>query len=704
MPELLIELRSEEIPARMQEAAGQDFQRLLLANLAKAGLEPRKSRAFTTPRRVTLLLEDLPARQEDTREERKGPKVGAPEKALAGFLRSAGLTDISQAELRESPKGDFYVAVKEVPGRATAEVLPELLVEALRAMPWPKSMRWGENSFRWVRPLRAVLALFDGKVLEGGLDLGSPAADGGFLGFTDSTLGHSLEGGRHLQVSDFASYCEALTAGRVMLDREERAASILEQAEALAREAGLVLRQDPGLLAEVVGLVEWPTVLLGRFEERFLSVPPEALVTAMRSHQKYFALENRDGSLAPAFLVVAEGDAPTETARRAAVTEGNERVLRARLSDAEFFWNQDRKTPLSDRLPRLGDIVFHAKLGSLQDRVTRIEAMALHIAESLGGLEMAEVSLAARLAKADLVTGMVGEFPELQGIMGRYYAEAEGAPAAVANAVAEHYAPKGPDDPCPRAPLSIVLAMAEKLDSLVGFWAIGETPTGSKDPFALRRAALGVIRLILENELRLPLRALFAQTAKGYGALGADFSAEALLEFFADRLKVALRGEGLRHDLITAVFALEDREGRREDDLFRLVARVRALQAWLGGEAGENLLIAYRRAANIVRIEEKKDGAAIEGAPDQHLFEQHEEQALWMALEAVRPVLGLALGREDFDTALNDLSGLRAPVDAFFAQVTVNIDTLGLRSNRLRLLKAIQGTMDQVARFDLVEG
>ncbi|GAB5469643.1 MAG: glycine--tRNA ligase subunit beta [Rhodospirillales bacterium] len=704
MPELLVELRSEEIPARMQVRAMQDLERLLLAGLTKAGLAAARSRAFSTPRRLTLVLEGLPARQEDSREERKGPKVGAPEKAVAGFLRAAGLTSVDEAEVRKSEKGDFYVAVREVPGQATAEVLPDLLVEALRALSWPKSMRWAENGFRWVRPLRAILAIFDGKPLTGGLDLGSSGDDAAFLGFTDSTLGHSQEGGRRHQVAGFADYVAALTAGRVMLDREERAASILEQGEALAKEAGLTLRQDPALLDEVVGLVEWPTVLLGRFEEPFLAVPPEALVTAMRSHQKYFALEDAAGNLAPAFLVVAEGEAPAGSARRDNIVVGNERVLRARLSDARFFWDQDRKTPLSSRLPRLSEIVFHAKLGTLDRRIDRIEVLALAIAAKMTDLEADQVRSAARLCKADLVTGMVGEFPELQGLMGRYYALAEGAPAAVADAIAEHYAPKGPDDPCPRAPLSVAVALAEKLDSLVGFWAIGETPTGSKDPYALRRAGLGVIRLILENGLRLSLVELFAVAAEAYGERAKDFDPAALLEFLAERLKVALRGEGLRHDLIAAVFALEDEAGGREDDLHRLVAHVRALQDWLTGEAGENLLIAYRRAANIVRIEEKKDGAPVEGPPDQHLFEQHEEQALWMALEGLRPVLKLALGREDFDTALNDLAGLRAPVDAFFEQVTVNIEALGLRRNRLQLLKVIQSTMDQVARFDLVEG
>lgn len=704
MPELLLELRSEEIPARMQQRASQELERLVLAGLAEAGLAGASARSFSTPRRLTLLIEDVAAKQEDRREERKGPKVGAPEKAVAGFLRSAGLASLDDAEVRDTSKGAVYYAVRDVPGQASADVLPGIVVTALQSLSWPKSMRWGENGFRWVRPLRSILALFDGKPLVGGLDLSSHNEDAGFLGFGDWTLGHPQREARPLHVSDFAHYVESLTGAGVMLDREERAASIREQAEALVEAAGLRLRSDEALLDEVVGLIEWPTVLLGRFEERFLVVPPEVLVTAMRSHQKYFALETAAGDLAPAFLLVAEGEAPPNSQRRANIVAGNERVLRARLADAQFFWEQDLKTALSARREALSDIVFHAKLGRLDQRVSRIETLAHGIAEACGDADPDLVRQAAGLAKADLVTGMVGEFPELQGLMGRYYALAEGLPEPLAEAIADHYAPKGPDDPCPTAPVSVAVALAEKLDSLVGFWAIGETPTGSKDPYALRRAALGAIRLILENQLRLSLRDLFAIAAVGYDKVAADFDPEALLDFFADRLKVALRSQGIRHDLIAAVFALERGEGGREDDLTRLVGRVRTLQTWLTGEAGENLLTAYRRSANIVRIEEKKDGAAVEGPADQHLFEQHEEQALWMTLEAVRPTLDLALGREDYEAALTDLSGLRAPVDAFFDKVTVNIEGLGLRANRLRLLKAIQATMDRVARFDLVEG
>ncbi|MBC6404217.1 MAG: glycine--tRNA ligase subunit beta [Rhodospirillales bacterium] len=704
MPELLLELLSEEIPARMQLRASQELEGLVRTALEGAGLTGQGSRVFSTPRRLTLVVEGLPLRQADRHQERKGPKVDAPEKAVAGFLRAAGLASIDQAEVRETDKGAVYFAVNEIAGRNTAEVLPDLLAGAIRSLGWPKSMRWGEHVFRWVRPLRSILAVFDGNPLAGGLDLDGNGSDAGFLGFGEQTWGHALHGARPLHVRDFGSYVEALTAAGVMLDRAERMVSIEQQADRLVGAAGLRLRSDPALLDEVVGLVEWPTVLMGRFDEAFLEVPPEVLVTAMRSQQKYFALEQPSGTLAPAFLVVAEGEAPKGSVRRANIVSGNERVLRARLSDARFFWEQDRKILLSDRRQALAEIVFHAKLGHLDRRVARIEELSERLAGDVEGAESDAARQAASLAKTDLVTGMVGEFPELQGLMGRYYALEEGIPASVAEAIAEHYAPRGPDDPCPTAPLSIVVALAEKLDSLVGFWSIGETPTGSKDPYALRRTALGVIRLVLENDLRLPLKDICQEAARGYGPLAAGFDADALLNFFAERLKVALRGAGLRHDLIAAVFALKRPDGGREDDLTRLVRRVKTLQQWLSGDTGENLLIAYRRAANIVRIEEKKDGAAVTGPTDRHLFEQREEQALSMALEAVRPTLDLALVQEDFPTALADLAGLRAPIDAFFDKVTVNVEAPDLRKNRLRLLKGIQSTMDRVALFDIVEG
>ncbi len=753
MAELLLELASEEIPARMQARAAEDLKRLVTEKLTAAKLDYAHAAAFATPRRLALVVKGLPKQQPDTAEERKGPKEGAPDAAIQGFLKSAGLASLDQAELRETDKGKVWFAVKKQAGRPTAEVLSDLLVQAIQALPWPKSMRWGEGSFRWVRPLTSILARFDGKRVLGVLDLGN----GGRLPFGDSARGHERLCPTTITPVSFADYRVELERAKVMLDPAKRRTRIAEQAQAAAEEAGLVLRQDAGLLDEVAGLVEWPVVLTGGFEEEFLSVPPEILVTSMRAHQKYFALEKPDGSLANRFLLVANVEAPAGGQRRANIVAGNERVLRARLSDAKFFWDQDRKTPLIDRVPALVDIVFHAKLGTLDQRVDRIAALAAEIARHIEGADAALVRQAARLCKADLTTGVVGEFPELQGIMGRYYALADGEPAAVADAIAEHYAPKGPDDRCPTAPVSVAVALAEKLDTLVGFWSIDEKPTGSKDPFALRRAALGVIRLILENDLRLPLQGLLAQAANALATeryyetraevadelaevrslIPADLLAEAskraernqrafvfdwadpasglaiiperrqeyeglatsLLAFFADRLKVALKDRGVRHDLVSAVFALGG-----EDDLVRLMARVEALKGFVGSADGANLLAAYKRANNILRIEEKKDGKPAGATPDQHLFQQHEEQALWQALQGASSVAKLALGRQDFTGAMGALAALRHPVDAFFDKVLVNAPETQLRANRLALLKSIQATLDQVAKFELVEG
>ena len=753
MAELLLELASEEIPARMQARAAEDLKRLVTEKLTAAKLDFAHAAAFATPRRLALVVKGLPKQQPDTAEERKGPKEGAPEAAIQGFLKSAGLTSLDQAELRQTDKGKVWFAVKKQAGRPTAEVLSDLLAQAIQALPWPKSMRWGSGSFRWVRPLTSILARFDGRRVLGVLDLGH----GGRLPFGDTATGHARLDPRTVAPVCFSDYRVELERAKVILDPAKRRALIEEQARAAAEQASLLLRADPGLLDEVTGLVEWPVVLMGQFEEDFLAVPPEILVTSMRAHQKYFALENPDGTLANRFLLVANVEAPEGGQRRANIVAGNERVLRARLSDAKFFWDQDRKTPLKDRIPALEQIVFHAKLGTVDARVDRIAALAVALATRIARADPAQVRQAARLCKADLTSGVVGEFPELQGIMGRYYALADGEPAAVADAIAEHYAPKGPEDRCPSAPVSVAVALAEKLDTLVGFWTIDEKPTGSKDPFALRRAALGVIRLIVENKLRLPLRGLLAQAANALATeryyeeragvadeveelrqlIPADLLAEAsaraeqttraftfewddpssglgllpekragfealatsLLAFFADRMKVALKDQGVRHDLVSAVFALGG-----EDDLVRLLARVEALAGFVGSEDGANLLAAYKRANNILRIEEKKDGKAAAAAPDQHLFQQHEEQALWQALQGASSVARLALAQEDFGRAMGALAALRAPTDAFFDKVLVNAPETALRANRLALLKAIQGTLDQVAKFELVEG
>jgi glycyl-tRNA synthetase beta chain len=501
-------------------------------------------------------------------------------------------------------------------------------------------------------------------------------------------------------VLSFDDYRTKLRKAKVILDPAERRASILEQAQALAKKQGLTLVEDATLADEVTGLVEWPVVLMGTIDARFMALPPEVLTTTMRANQKYFALRDKSGKLAPHFLVVSNME--TKDGGKAIVA-GNERVLRARLSDAEFFWNQDRKTPLEHRIGALEKIVFHAKLGTVAEKSDRVETLAGEIAKHVPGADVAKVRRAARLAKADLTSGMVGEFPELQGVMGRYYALNDGEDAAVAAAIAEHYAPLGPTDRCPDAPVSVALALAEKVDTLAGFFGIGETPTGSKDPFALRRAALGVIRLVVENRLRLPLAATFSKALQLYGArrgeADAPFDDGGLLEFFADRLKVALRERGVRHDLIAAVFALGG-----EDDLVRLLDRVAALQKFLESEDGANLLVAYRRAANIVRIEEKKDKATYEGLPDPAKLVEAPERALQAALADAEGKVAAAIAAEDFAGAMAAMAALRRPVDAFFDKVTVNCEDAALRANRLRLLAQIRATLDRVADFSKIEG
>ena len=703
MPELLIELFSEEIPARMQARASADLKRLVMAGLDKAGLSYGEARAYVTPRRLALVVEDLPDKQPDVTEEKKGPKVGAPEKAIQGFMKANGLSDISEAETRDSDKGSFYFLVRHAAGRPSKEVLPEVIEEAVRGLSWPNSMRWAEHSFRWVRPLHSIIAVFDGEALPGGLDLGGPEGSGSYLHFEHFTQGHRFLSDKMLHVDGFADYRAKLAASYVILDQAERQRRILEQAEALCADAGLELLPDDALLTEVAGLVEWPCVLMGTIDEAYMALPPEVLATSMRSHQKYFSTRMPDGRFGNRFLLASNMDAPAGSELAATIVAGNERVLRARLADAQFFWEQDRKQPLSSRTTELKDIVFHAKLGSLDAKVDRVQALAVEIARHMEGADLDRVRSAARLAKADLVTGMVGEFPELQGLMGRYYALNDGEHADVADAIRDHYKPLGPSDTCPSAPVSVCVALADKIDTLVGFWAIDEKPTGSKDPFALRRAALGVIRLIVENRLRLPLLALFRSSWASLEDIGSDGRREEaladLMAFFADRLKVTLREQGVRHDLITAVFALGG-----EDDLVRLLSRVEALDAFLASEDGANLLTAYRRAANIVRIEEKKDGRSHGGEAEEALLQAGEEAALHAALTHASHAAEETLAREDYAAAMHGLSGLRRPVDAFFDEVLVNVEEAAVRENRLRLLSQIVGTLDRVADFSQIEG
>ncbi len=716
MAKLFLELFSEEIPARMQEKAAADLLRLVTDGLKDAGLEYADAQAHVTPRRLMVAISGLPKAQPDVREERRGPKADAPEKAVAGFLGSVGLTR-DQVETRETPKGPFLFAVIEHKGRPSAEVLPELVAKAILALPWPKSMRWSTNQGAWVRPLHSIIALFDGTPLAGGLSLGRTTASGAavpvtyvadpasvpdgvkVLAFGDTTRGHRFLAPEPFAVRDFAGYKDALRAAKVVLDRDERRATIVAGLGALAAGAGLVVKDDPGLLSEVTGLVEWPVPLMGRIDDAFMDVPPEVLTTSMRSHQKYFSLETADGALAPRFIAVANIETADDGAR---IIAGNERVLRARLSDAKFFWDQDRAKPLADRVADLGARIFHARLGTDLEKVDRVRALAADLAGVVPGADRVLVDRAALLAKADLVTGMVGEFPELQGLMGRYYALHDGEDAVVADAIRDHYSPVGPTDACPTAPVSLCVALADKLDTLIGFWLIDEKPTGSKDPFALRRAALGVIRLIVENGLRLSLTDIMAAHAGRYSlqtAASAEQVLADLMAFIADRLKVQQREQGVRHDLIAAIF---DRGG--EDDLVRLLARVAALSDFVGSDAGANMIAAYRRAMNIVRIEEKKDGAPVSGDVDPALFAQDEERTLAGALGDLDGPMAESLKTEDYAGAMAGLAGLRGPVDAFFDKVTVNADDAALRANRLRLLSRIGGVMGAVADFSKIEG
>lgn len=687
MSELLVELFSEEIPARMQKKAADDLLSLLTQKLKKAGLDYSSATAHVTPRRLIAVIDGLPEKQPDTSEERRGPKADAPEKALAGFLGSVGLT-LDQCEKRETPKGTFLYAVVETKGAETRTVLPGILAEAVKELAWPKSMRWGRHAFRWVRPMHGVLAVFRGETLDGAVDLG-----GGELTFTYQTCGHRFLAPDAVAVSDFADYQAKLRAAFVIIDREERKRIIEEGAAALAKAEGLTVKPDQGLLEEVCGLVEWPVPIMGRIDDAFMDVPAEALVTSMRSHQKYFSAEHADGSLASRFITVSNMAADPE--RDATIRAGNEKVLRARLSDAKFFWDQDRAVKLEARTGKLSDILFYQKLGTVADKAGRLETLAEWLAGFVPGADAAKAKRAATLCKADLVTEMVGEFPELQGIMGRYYALHDGEAPEVADAIADHYAPQGPNDRCPTAPESIAVALADKLDTLAGFFAIDEKPTGSKDPFALRRAALGVIRLIVENKLRLPLGDAFAKAAGLYPGLGAP---DGILDFFADRLKVHLREGGVRHDLVSAVFALGG-----EDDLVRLLARVTALQSVLSTDDGANLLAGVRRAGNIVRAEEKKDGAAHDGGTDDSLLAQDEEKALSQALIVAEDGADKALASEDFEVAMAALASLRGPVDAFFDKVTVNVDDPAVRRNRLALLARVGSAAHRIADFSKIE-
>ena len=674
MPELLLELFSEEIPARMQRRAAEDLKKAVTNALVDAGLVYEGAKAFVTPRRLALTVTGLPARSPDTREEKKGPRVGAPQPAIDGFLKSAGLASIDEAKIESDPKkGEFYVAHIEKKGAPAEALLADLLPKIITGFQWPKSMQWGHGGLTWVRPLRAITATF-------GTENDEPVVipfQSNQLTSGQTTFGHRFLAPDAIRVRRFDDYVQALEKARVVLDIDRRKDIIRTDADHLAFAQGLTVIHDDGLLEEVAGLVEWPVVMMGAFDPRYLAVPEEVIIATIRANQKCFCLRDAAGKLAPNFIIIANTIASDGGAT---ITAGNERVIRARLSDAEFFYNQDLATPLEHGLPKLEDSVFHAKLGTQFQRVERLVTLAAELAP-LVGANVEQAKRAAMLAKADLTTGMVGEFPELQGLMGRYYALAQGESQAIANAVADHYKPLGPTDLVPGEPVAIAVALADKLDLLTGFWSIDEKPTGSRDPFALRRAALGVIRIVTDNNLRLPLK------------VEAD-----LLAFFHDRLQVTLRDAGARHDLVDAVITPQS------DDMLEITQRVDALSALLGSPDGQNLLAGYRRAANILAAEEKKDGKTYAGSVDPQLLKLAEEQSLAMALASADAAVGAKVQANDYKGAISALATLRGPVDAFFEAVLVNDPDVAIRSNRLTLLSRLRDTMRLVADFSKVAG
>jgi glycyl-tRNA synthetase beta chain len=772
MPDLLLEFLSEEIPARTQARAADDLKKMVTDALVAAGLTYEGAQAFATPRRLALSVHGVPARQPDIREEKKGPRVGAPQGAVAGFLKAAGLKSISEAKVQPDKKGDFYIALIEKKGKPAIDVIADIVPQVALDFPWPKSMRWGSQKeheetvnivtekgdrivaekgdnivaniwIKWVRPLHSIVATFGPETEEPEI---VPFEVGGIKS-GDETRGHRFMAPAPFKVRRFDDYAAKLAAAKVMLDPARRAQTILADAQNLAFAQGYELVEDDGLLAEVAGLVEWPVTQMGSFDASFLAIPGEVIRATIRTNQKCFVLRDpQSANLVNKFILVANIEASDGGK---AIVAGNERVIRARLSDAKFFYDTDLKTRLEARLPKFERIVFHEKLGSQAERIARIVALAGQLAPIVGA-DRAKAERAAQLCKADLLTDVVGEFPELQGLMGRYYAEAQGEDEAVAHACEDHYRPKGPDDLVPADPVSIAVALADKIDTLVGFWAIDEKPTGSKDPYALRRAALGVIRILIDNELQLPLR---TQLWRHFGMVARDETlSEAiaalhplqaqivelsatdidlavrlevlvsekakqvaspvlvqahsylhqtydLLAFFADRLKVQLREQGARHDLVDAVFALEG-----QDDLLLIVRRVEALGKFLDSDDGKNLLAGVKRASNIIRIEEKKDKRDYTGAPEAKRYELAEEKALAQAIDAAKKDAAAAVAKEDFAAAMSAMAKLRPKVDAFFDKVTVNVDDQALRENRLKLLNEIREATRAVADFSKIEG
>ena len=738
MSELLLEIFSEEIPARMQKRATEDLARMVKEGLAKAGVECGEIKTFVAPRRLGLCIDNLPSATPETSEEKKGPKVGAPQPAIDGFVRAAGIGSINDARIaKDEKKGDFYVVDIINKGAQTTDIIAQIVPNIVRSFPWPKSMRWGEGSLRWVRPIHSILCVLGGEVVPFEID---------GIKSSNQTLGHRFHSSGTISANNFTEYKSKLLAAHVIIDREERKASILKQAQELCAKNGLELIDDIGLLEEVCGLIDEPFVILGQMDESFLDLPPEVIRLTLRINQKYFVVNSKaTGKLAPYFIVVSNVKA---TDGGKAIAHGNARVLSARLNDARYFWDLDRKQPLESRVAKLDSLVFHEKLGSVGDKVKRIVELAGEIAP-LVGADVADAKRAALLAKADLSTEMVGEFPELQGIMGRYYANNDGLKPEIANAIAEHYKPVGPSDNVPTNPVSIAVALADKFDTLVGFFAIGEKPTGSGDPYALRRAALGIIRIILENGVRIRFfyGPLFKQTLgniissiftsllrlgtdqvgrlKQYSFVGqdtvketinsilVDFSKSSSSEleainptfledlnsieiFIRDRLKVYLRDEGFEHDVIDAVYANQD------DDLVRIVNRIKALSEFLKTDDGANLLAGYKRAVNILKAEEKKSAIDENQAPDASLFNSDAERELFAALGESAGQLDALLAKEDFAGALVTLSKLRAPIYSFLDNVLVNDDNQSIRNNRLALLVQLRHQMAKLADFECI--
>ncbi|MEJ6742421.1 MAG: glycine--tRNA ligase subunit beta [Emcibacteraceae bacterium] len=682
MSEFLLEIFSEEIPARMQEKASKDLVRLVTEKLTEADLEHSCVSSYVTARRLTLHIANLSTEQPDVSEERRGPRFDAPDQAVEGFLRGCGVTRDDLFE-RVDKKGTFFYASIEQKGRAAADVISEFLPGVIQNFPWPKSQRWGTGSLRWVRPLHSILCIHGGKVVNFEVN--------GILS-SNMTRGHRFMAPMELLISSFADYKQGLKKAYVIIDRNERIATIQKDANKLASDNGLDIIDDKQLLNEVAGLTEYPVTMIGSYEEDFLTVPPEALTSAMRTHQKYFSLKDKNDKLTNKFIFVSNINTEDNGAK---IIAGNERVLHARLSDTKFFWDQDLKSTLTDHITALNKIVFQSKLGTVGQRIERLETLSGFIA-TLIGADVQQSKLAAKLSKSDLVTGMVDECPELQGLMGKYFALSEGQDAAVAEAIADQYSPKGPSDNCPSSPVSMALALAEKIDILVGFFGINEKPTGSKDPFALRRASLGIIRLVIENNIRIDLSVVINYSVSTYMNFNKKkLNVDDLLNFFWDRLKIYAKDKNISHDIIGAEFSW---------DFVKLLAKANSLQSFIYTDDGKNLLAGYKRATNILHAEEKKARKLFDGKVSQPDLSMDEEIELYKALQGVDVRVAAAIKAENFAVAMKELSSLRSPIDEFLNKVTVNSDVGRERENRLKLLSHIRSTMNVVAQFSKIEG